>query len=102
MHGFDWTTPHAPADLMPHHAADQEVQRGCGCIIGKDYPRPIVEHAVASKANMQLMQQAYAAYSNAAAGGASKGDGTQARSGQSGKRKVVDYAGRKGKTPKAS
>ena len=26
-----------------------EVQRGCGCIIGHDYPAPIVDHALARK-----------------------------------------------------
>lgn len=39
------------------HAA--QVQRGCGCIIGKDYPKPIVDHADVSKANMAKMHDAY-------------------------------------------
>lgn len=39
-----------------------EVQRGCGCIIGQDYPQPIVDHKIASKENMDRMAQAYAAH----------------------------------------
>ncbi|TPX33888.1 hypothetical protein SmJEL517_g03337 [Synchytrium microbalum] len=37
-----------------------DVQRKAGCIIGVDYPKPIVEHDVASKANMAKMKEAYA------------------------------------------
>lgn len=44
-----WTTPDA-------------VQKAAGCIIGKDYPEPIVDHKVASKANMAKMKLAYAAH----------------------------------------
>ena len=38
-----------------------EVQRAAGCIIGTDYPRPIVDHATASKRNMDRLSAAYAA-----------------------------------------
>ena len=31
------------------------VQKGCGCIIGQDYPKPIVDHDVVSKENMGKM-----------------------------------------------
>ena len=41
--------------------APLEVQRACGCIIGVDYPKPIVDHAVISKVNMGRMNKAYAA-----------------------------------------
>jgi cryptochrome len=41
--------------------ASAEFQKKYGCIIGKDYPKPIVEHDVASKANMAKMKAAYAA-----------------------------------------
>lgn len=36
------------------------VQQRCNCVIGKDYPSPIVEHDVASQQNMNRMKQAYA------------------------------------------
>ena len=35
------------------------VQRAAGCLVGTDYPRPIVDHAIASKANMAKMKEAY-------------------------------------------
>ncbi|XP_046893307.1 cryptochrome circadian regulator 5 isoform X2 [Hypomesus transpacificus] len=40
--------------------APQSVQQQAGCIVGKDYPRPIVEHEVISKLNIQRMKAAYA------------------------------------------
>lgn len=36
-------------------------QKRAGCIVGVDYPKPIVDHAVVSKANMARMAKAYAA-----------------------------------------
>ena len=41
--------------------APPEVQRKAGCVVGQDYPAPIVDHAVVSKANMAKMKAAYAA-----------------------------------------
>jgi cryptochrome len=41
--------------------APLEVQRKAKCIVGTDYPRPIVDHAVASKACMARMGAAYKA-----------------------------------------
>lgn len=41
--------------------APMEVQVAAGCIVGKDYPPPIVDHNVASKANMDKLARAYAA-----------------------------------------
>lgn len=41
--------------------APPAVQASAKCIIGKDYPRPIVDHAAVSKANMTRMKDAYAA-----------------------------------------
>lgn len=40
--------------------APRSVQQAAGCIIGKDYPKPIVEHEVVSKKNIQRMKLAYA------------------------------------------
>lgn len=34
-------------------------QHAAGCIVGRDYPLPIVEHDVVSKANMERMKRAY-------------------------------------------
>eukprot|EP00039_Didymoeca_costata_P010237 m.137309 g.137309 ORF g.137309 m.137309 type:complete len:564 (+) comp14750_c0_seq5:173-1864(+) len=51
--------------------APLEIQRKAGCIIGKDYPNPIVEHASASKACIEKIAHAYNAH-KAATGGESK------------------------------
>jgi cryptochrome len=40
--------------------APKEVQKNVGCVIGKDYPAPIVDHAVISKVNIQRMKASYA------------------------------------------
>ena len=39
--------------------APLSVQKQAGCIIGKDYPNPIVDHQKASKQNIAKMKQAY-------------------------------------------
>nr|AGV28718.1 6-4 photolyase [Eurydice pulchra] len=36
-------------------------QKAAGCIIGQDYPRPIVDHDIARKKNLQKMSNAYKA-----------------------------------------
>ena len=36
------------------------VQQAAGCIIGKDYPKPIVVHEKISKINIKRMAEAYA------------------------------------------
>lgn len=46
--------------------APKQLQQTLGCVIGVDYPHPIVDHTSASKLNMQKMQIAYA---NQATGG---------------------------------
>ena len=40
--------------------APAAVQKNAGCVIGVDYPAPIVDHATASKENMGRMAAAYA------------------------------------------
>lgn len=35
--------------VLPPLQAPRSVQESCGCIIGVDYPRPIVDHAIVSK-----------------------------------------------------
>ena len=42
--------------------APKQLQKQWGCIIGKDYPKPIVDHDVAKKANLGKMKQAFDAY----------------------------------------
>ncbi|XP_018561357.1 cryptochrome-1-like [Anoplophora glabripennis] len=40
-------------------AAPENVQRAAKCMIGKDYPLPMVNHASASRINIQRMKQVY-------------------------------------------
>ncbi|KAK6467990.1 cryptochrome-2-like isoform X1 [Huso huso] len=40
--------------------APLSIQERAGCIVGRDYPRPIVEHDIVSKRNVQRMKAAYA------------------------------------------
>lgn len=40
--------------------APEEVQRCAKCIIGKDYPKPMVNHGIASRINLERMKQVYA------------------------------------------
>lgn len=55
---------------MPAHfihepwLAPENVQRAAKCIIGKDYPLPIVNHASASRINIQRMKQVYQQLTN--------------------------------------
>jgi len=41
--------------------APLSVQQSAGCIVGKDYPNPVVDHATISKLNMEKMKAAYSA-----------------------------------------
>lgn len=36
-----------------------EIQRKCNCVIGKDYPMPIVDHSVVKQRNITRMKKAY-------------------------------------------
>ena len=36
------------------------LQKGCGCIIGTDYPAPIIDHKEASQRNIARMKTMYA------------------------------------------
>lgn len=57
--------------------APLSVQQKAGCIIGKDYPRPIVDHATISKENMGRMKAAYDAAKAAGGGGAASAQGEE-------------------------
>ncbi|CAG7829298.1 unnamed protein product [Allacma fusca] len=39
--------------------APESVQMSAKCIIGEDYPKPMINHAVASRINMERMRQVY-------------------------------------------
>lgn len=39
--------------------APEDVQRAANCVIGVDYPRPMVHHAEASRLNIERMKQIY-------------------------------------------
>ena len=62
-------------------------QKKAGCIIGVDYPKPIVDHATTSKANMGRMAKAYADGKAAAEGGGAGGSG--AGGGGGGKKRAM-------------
>ncbi|XP_047437674.1 cryptochrome circadian regulator 5 [Mugil cephalus] len=57
--------------------APLSIQQAAGCIVGKDYPRPIVEHEVISKKNIQRMKMAYAKRSSDASESPSKTKGSK-------------------------
>lgn len=63
-----WLTRFSPPRyIYEPWTAPLAVQKEAGCIIGTDYPAPVVKHDEASKANMTKMAAAYAAH-NAAHG----------------------------------
>lgn len=39
--------------------APEAIQRAAKCVIGKDYPLPVVNHTVASRTNMERIKQVY-------------------------------------------
>lgn len=39
--------------------APESIQKAAKCVIGVDYPRPIVNHAEASRLNIERMKQVY-------------------------------------------
>lgn len=53
--------------------APLDVQRAAGCVVGVDYPAPIVDHGVASKACMARMKAAYEAGKGDGGGGGGGG-----------------------------
>ena len=80
--------------LLSHVLFSSSPFKASGCIIGKDYPAPIVDHAVASRACMAKMQAAYAAAA-AAAGGDIAGEGEE--DGEEGEGKKVSGEGKQRK-----
>ena len=53
--------------------APLDVQQKAGCVVGVDYPAPVVDHAVASKACVDKIATAYAAHkANTATGKSAK------------------------------
>lgn len=49
-----------PKYIYEPWTAPQSVQKAAGCVIGKDYPRPIVDHKVVVKTNITRMKKARA------------------------------------------
>ncbi len=50
--------------------APRAVQEAAGCVVGRDYPQPMLDHAAACKANMERLGAAYAAARAGAGAGA--------------------------------
>jgi cryptochrome len=70
--------------------APLEVQRRAGCVIGQDYPSPIVDHAVASKANMARMKAAYAEHKRKATNDSVVGANSSAGAGTGAKKRKTN------------
>ncbi|KAJ7994632.1 hypothetical protein DPEC_G00251490 [Dallia pectoralis] len=45
-------------------AAPESVQKAAGCLVGVDYPRPMVNHAQSNRLNVERMKQIYKSLSN--------------------------------------
>ena len=43
--------------------APESVQRACNCVVGVDYPKPMVRHAETSRLNIERMKQVYQQFS---------------------------------------
>jgi FAD binding domain of DNA photolyase len=71
--------------------ASLQQQREWGCVVGTDYPHRIVDHDVASKANMAKMQLAYAG--GAGAGGATVGSAATGADGPDAEGGAVESVG---------
>ena len=63
------------------HSAPISVQREFGCIIGKDYPKPMLCHEESVKANMAKIKSAYASMRNASASHSNDDDGSDEEDG---------------------
>uniref|UniRef100_A0A7S0KZH7 Photolyase/cryptochrome alpha/beta domain-containing protein n=1 Tax=Coccolithus braarudii TaxID=221442 RepID=A0A7S0KZH7_9EUKA len=77
-------------------------QKKAGCIIGVDYPKPIVVHETVSKENMGRMAKAYAAHKEATGGVPSMAasSGAAASSSSSDKRKSSMDTAKQSKLPR--
>ena len=67
--------------------APKESQKAWGCVIGKDYPSPICDHATVSKQNMGRLKDAYDAMKAKGGGGSIKSSVSDDSDGVGGKRK---------------
>ncbi|KAG2432367.1 hypothetical protein HYH02_012940 [Chlamydomonas schloesseri] len=83
--------------------APLEVQRKAGCVIGKDYPAPIVDHGVASKACIGRIAAAYRRSKGEGAGdgGDSGGEGGSGGA-PAGRKKAAAAGGGGGRGKKAA
>ena len=49
-----------PKYIYEPWTAPLSVQKAAGCVLGRDYPKPIVDHKVAMKTNIERMKKARA------------------------------------------
>ena len=78
-------------------------QKKAGCVIGVDYPKPIVDHDVVSKENMGRMAKAYEAHKAGGGVGGSAGSSEGEAKTPEGKRALVQQKlGGGGKKKKAA
>ena len=71
--------------------APKEIQKSSGCIIGVDYPNPIVEHDKVSKINMDRMKNAYDLNGSSSSSDLNKTKEPEPASSSSAKRKIDSY-----------
>jgi cryptochrome len=83
--------------------APVDAQRKAKCIIGVDYPKPIVDHSVAMTQNKARMQKAYAQGKAANADATDESDDSDSGDGDAkkSKRRKADTAGKKTKASPA-
>ena len=71
--------------------APMSVQKGVGCIIGEDYPKPIVDHDSIHKVNIQKMKAAYAGNNSAPPPSQQKTEKSQKRKSESKNNSITKY-----------
>lgn len=77
--------------------APLSVQRESGCVIGEGYPKPIVQHEIVSKQNMEKMKLAYNASSSTSSSMEEQGNDEENER-DDGTREVTDGANDSGKS----
>lgn len=78
--------------------APLDVQRAAGCIVGTDYPMPIVDHAVIVKQNMERMKRCYSSSGGGGGGGKNKDGQGKRGGGDDGGKKDKEGSTKKQKT----
>lgn len=78
------------------------VQERAGCVIGKDYPRPIVDHAVVSKINMSRMKEVFGGTKRAGTSSESSHDEVTKKKPRSDVKLEKEIGNKKGKKQEAN